>query len=111
MAFPTTTIYHLPMMHSDHAPILAVLKSTSRKTRKPFRFDNWWLMDQQYQEVAQESWSKSSSRIFTQKTRYLAADLRSWRRSKPRNCDMLATIEAQLLDEQSKPPDQQDYNL
>lgn len=36
LAFPTATIYHLPMMHSDHAPILAVLNSRSRKPSKPF---------------------------------------------------------------------------
>ena len=42
-AFPTTTVYHLPMMKSDHAPILAVLNSTRTKTNKPFKFENWWL--------------------------------------------------------------------
>ena len=61
--------------------------------------------------IAYRSWRKSFSRTFTQKTRYLATDLKTWRRSKPRNCDTLAAIEAQLLDEQSKPPDQQDHNL
>jgi hypothetical protein len=28
LAFPATTIYHLPMMYSNHAPILAVLNSS-----------------------------------------------------------------------------------
>jgi hypothetical protein len=33
-SFPTTTIYHLPMMWSDHAPILAVLKSNRALNKK-----------------------------------------------------------------------------
>jgi hypothetical protein len=52
MAFPGTTIYHLSMMHSDHAPILAVLNSQHFRTTKPFRFENWWLMEQEYHTVA-----------------------------------------------------------
>lgn len=39
-AFPTTMVYHLPMMKSDHAPILAVPESSRPRTRKPFRFEN-----------------------------------------------------------------------
>jgi len=41
VAFPSTTIYHLPMLHSDHAPILAALNSTRYKTNRPFHFENW----------------------------------------------------------------------
>jgi hypothetical protein len=32
--FPTTTVYHLPMVRSDHEPILAVLDSNRNKTKK-----------------------------------------------------------------------------
>jgi hypothetical protein len=55
MAYPATTIYHLPMMYSDHAPILAVLNSQRVCTNKPFRFENWWLMEQEYHEVARKA--------------------------------------------------------
>jgi endonuclease/exonuclease/phosphatase family metal-dependent hydrolase len=67
MAFPSTTIYHLPMMYSDHAPILAVLNSRRARTNKPFRFKNWWLMEQEYHKVARQSWIRSSARSFNQK--------------------------------------------
>jgi endonuclease/exonuclease/phosphatase family metal-dependent hydrolase len=30
-AYPRTTVYHLPMLCSDHAPILTVLNSTRQK--------------------------------------------------------------------------------
>jgi hypothetical protein len=44
-SFPSTTIYHLPMMYSDHAPILAGLNSTRPCINKPFRFKSWWLLE------------------------------------------------------------------
>jgi hypothetical protein len=34
--FPTTTVYHLPMMSSDHAPILAVLNSNRARIKNLF---------------------------------------------------------------------------
>jgi len=36
LMFPATTVYHLPMMYSDHAPILAVLNSQRPRITKPF---------------------------------------------------------------------------
>jgi hypothetical protein len=54
VAFPSTTIYHLPMLRSDHVPILAVLNSNHFKTNRPFRFENWWLREQEYHMVAQQ---------------------------------------------------------
>jgi len=99
------------MMRSDHAPILAVLNSQRIHTNKPFRFENWWLMEQDYQAVAQGSWQRSWSRSFTQKINYLASDLRRSRRGKPRNLDLLADIENQLLQQQSKPPPHQYFSV
>jgi len=99
------------MLYSDHAPILAVLNSQRVRTNKPFRFENWWLMEQEYHEVARQSWLRSSARTFAQKTGYLAADLRTWRRKKPRNNDLLTQIEAQLLAQQNIHPSQQNQSL
>ena len=90
LAFPSTAIYHLPMMYSDHAPILATLNSQRPRLSKPFRFENWWLMDKDYHHIAQTSWNKSSNRVFSQKLKFLAADLKKWRKSKPKNTDLLA---------------------
>ena len=103
-AFPTTTVYHLPMMKSDHAPILAVLNSTRTKTNKPFKFENWWLLEQDFQQVAKNSWQKSHWRPFHEKARYLAYDLKTWRKTKPKLNDQLQTIEHQLLQQQTLPP-------
>jgi endonuclease/exonuclease/phosphatase family metal-dependent hydrolase len=58
--FPATTVYHLPMLRSDHAPILTMLHSNRARTNKPFCFENWWLMEQDFQEVAKQSWQRSA---------------------------------------------------
>jgi hypothetical protein len=109
--FPATTIYHLPMMYSDHAPILAVLNSTRPRTNKPFRFENWWLMEHDFQNIAQQSWQRSSTRDFSYKTKFLAADLKKWRRKKPKNNVLLVQIENQILEQQNLHPSRQNHSL
>jgi hypothetical protein len=111
LSFPSTTIYHLPMMYSDHAPILAVLNSERPRTNKPFRFENWWLSEQEYEDIARQSWQRSSTRDFSHKIKFLAADLRKWRRKQPRNNDLLAQIETQILDQQNLAPLLQNHTL
>jgi hypothetical protein len=44
------------MMCNDHAPIPAVLNSTRPHTNKPFHFEKWWLMEHDFQDIAQQSW-------------------------------------------------------
>lgn len=55
MAYPQTTVYHLPMLRSNHAPILTLLDSNRHPAAKPFRFEIWWLMEQDYEEIAKAS--------------------------------------------------------
>lgn len=110
-AYPNTTVYHLPMLRSDHAPILAILNSSRCRTNKPFRFENWWLMEQEYEDIAKTSWQRSTTRPFHKKANYLATDLKKWHRAKPKLADQLATVEDQLLQDQLKPPSQQDFQL
>jgi hypothetical protein len=47
-AFPTSTVLHLPMMYIDHAPILLLPTSQHQKPQKPFRFENWWLLEDDF---------------------------------------------------------------
>jgi len=98
-------------MYSDHAPILAVPNSQRRRTCKPFRFENWWLMENEYKDIAKQSWQRSTNRDFSQKTKFLAADIRKWRKRKPRNSDLLQQIENQILQQQNLPPSLQDHTL
>jgi hypothetical protein len=68
-------------------------------------------MEQDYQQVVQQSWIRSVLRDFAAKTRYLAADLRKWRKKKPRLKDQLEAVESQILQQQMKPPQHQDFDL
>jgi hypothetical protein len=109
--FPTSLVLHLPMMYNDHAPILLLSVSNRQRPKKPFRFENWWLMEEDFQDVAQTSWNRSASHSFSHKTRFLAADLRKWRRLKPKTRDQLQSIEEQILADQSLHPSQQNPTL
>jgi len=110
-AYPRTTVYHLPMLRGDHAPILTILDSNHPRTNVVFRFENWWLMEQDYVDVAKTSWLKSSNRTFHQKTKYLAADVKKWRKTKPSIFKQLGDIESLHLQQQAKPPHQQDFDI
>jgi hypothetical protein len=66
--------------------------------------------EQEYHENAKNSWQHSTTREFSQKTKFLAPDLRKLRK-KPRNSDLLAQIENQILDQQSLHPSQQNHAL
>lgn len=109
--FPSTTVYHLHMMYSDHAPIPLLVCAQWQRPNKPFRFENWWLIEQDFQETAHLSWQHSSNHPFSHKTRFLAADLKKWRKKKPKNSDQLANIEAQILVQQSLHRSNQNHTL
>ncbi|GJN40320.1 hypothetical protein PR202_gb29523 [Eleusine coracana subsp. coracana] len=108
--FPTTTVYHLPMFYNDHAPVLAVLQSKVNKTRKPFWFENWWLLEKDFQPTAIQSWNKTASKAFNACI-HLAKDLKIWSRKKKPINEQLATLEDQLLTQQNLSPDQQNHSL
>ena len=105
-----TAVYHLPMLQGDHAPILTMMYSMRPQTNRFFRFENWWILEQEFSEVAKQSWEKSTSRPFHLKTKYLAYDLKKWRKAKPNIPTQLSTIEDLLLRHQSKPPHLQDFS-
>lgn len=108
MAFPATAIFHLPMIYSDHAAILAVLHSnTSRKPKRQFRFENWWLLEPDYNKTANESWIKSHGIPFHKRTNHLAKDLKVWSKKKKPINQQLATIEISILQQQNLPPQHQ----
>jgi len=99
------------MLKSDHAPILAVLNSSRGKFSKPFNFENWWLLTDDFENIAKASWHKSCNRPFHLKTHFLAKDLIKLQKAKPKNSDVLRTIEDKLLTLQMNPLGQQNPTL
>jgi endogenous inhibitor of DNA gyrase (YacG/DUF329 family) len=61
-------------------------------------------MEQDYDKMAKTSWSCSASKPFCQKAKYLAVDLKRWCKNKPRLSNQTATVEDQILQQQTKPP-------
>ncbi|PNT74998.1 hypothetical protein BRADI_1g26043v3 [Brachypodium distachyon] len=46
--FPNANVYNLPIMLSDHAPVLAVLHFKFKKPTYQFKFENWWLLEEDF---------------------------------------------------------------
>jgi hypothetical protein len=109
--FPTADVYHLPMMRSDHAPIFMVLQSNRAKEKRLFRFENFWLAENDFKQIVKQSWNLSRNTYFQRKLQYLATDLKVWRRTKPKLSDSQQVIEDQLLLLHSKPPHQQNFPI
>jgi hypothetical protein len=110
-AFPTTTVLHLPMMYNDHAPILLLPTSQHQRPKKPFLFENWWLVEEDFQQTAQQSWHLSAHRFISHKIRFLPSDIKKWRSKKPKTRDQLQSIEDQILNQQSLHPSNQNHTL
>jgi endonuclease/exonuclease/phosphatase family metal-dependent hydrolase len=46
--FPNTNVFNLPIMLSDHAPILVSTESHFRRPKLSFKFENWWMMENDF---------------------------------------------------------------
>ncbi|KAF2926841.1 hypothetical protein DAI22_06g159100 [Oryza sativa Japonica Group] len=55
--FPNTNVYHIPLIYGDHAPILVLLNPNFRKPKRSFKFENWWLLEEDFNTVAKNSWN------------------------------------------------------
>jgi hypothetical protein len=68
-------------------------------------------LEQEFQDIPQQSWQCSSAWNFSHKTYFLATDLKKWRKEKQRNCVLIAQIEFQILQQQSLHPSLQNHSL
>jgi hypothetical protein len=89
--------YDVERSHPHPAPPYL---STS-KPQKLVCFENWWLLEEDFQETAQQSWRLSTQRSISHKLRFLVADLKKWRAKKPKTRDHLQSIEDQILSQQN----------
>ena len=66
--FPNTNVFNLPIILSDHAPILISTGSTFRRPKLQFKFENWWTYEEDFQGVAKNAWSASINKAFHART-------------------------------------------
>lgn len=108
--FPNANIYNLPILQGDHAPIMAVLHSKFKKPTYHFKFENWWLLEDDFQGTAKQAWEATHNYQFTARTRYLTGALKSWRKKKKPLQNQLNDIEEKIKEIQEKPFQEQDHN-
>jgi hypothetical protein len=80
--FPNTNVFNLPIILGDHAPILVSTESQYRKPRLNFKFENWWTMEEDFQNVAKSAWYSSADKPFHSRTTNLAGTLKKWCKKK-----------------------------
>lgn len=80
---PDYQVRHLPIIASDHSPILHIYVSHPLPRTKCFRFENiMWHSYQSFQEVVTSNWASSSSNNLHIKDKLtsLASKLQEWTR-------------------------------
>ena len=54
--YPRYALRNLPIIHSDHGPILIDFEFTQAFRRRPFRFERMWLLHPTCKSVVQKAW-------------------------------------------------------
>jgi hypothetical protein len=82
--YPVTKVYNMPLIHtfSDHAPILLSTNGKVNKTKNHFKFENWWLKEDDFQNHAKSSWQQSRGKPYHIRSNQLAASLKIWCKKK-----------------------------
>lgn len=109
--FPNTNVFNLPIILSDHAPILVSTESQFRRPKLNFKFENWWIMEEDFQNVAKSAWCSSINQSFHTRTTNLAGTLKKWCKKKKPIQQQLATLQDQINTIQKQPIQDQDHCL
>ncbi|KAF7808425.1 reverse transcriptase [Senna tora] len=80
--FPKTSLSALPIAASDHSPLVLDSCGFKRFCKRPFRFENLWLLFYRCQHVVSNSWdiniNSSPDIVLHEKLNWLRGNLRSW---------------------------------
>lgn len=109
--YPNINVYNLPIILSDHVPILLSTDATSHKPKRNFKFENWWLMEKDFQSYAKAVWRSSVNKSFHNRTTNLEGALKRWCRKKKPIEQELESIGEQIKNIQMKPIQAQDHAL
>lgn len=79
MRFQNTSVKHLPMLHSDHSPLLINLDcQQQRKKKHNFRFCAEWLMDKSFYDTVNQAWRQNDE--FSDNIKNIIPTLEEWNR-------------------------------
>jgi hypothetical protein len=101
----------MPIFHtlSDHATILLSTEGPVRRIKKTFKFENWWLKENDFNDYAKKVWNVSKNKSFSNRTNHLAGQLKIWCKKKKPLQQELNSLEEQIKAIQMKPSQQQDH--
>ncbi|KAK9265469.1 hypothetical protein L1049_012595 [Liquidambar formosana] len=57
--YPNAWVDNLPIMGSDHGPILLVTDKETNKGRKPFKFETVWMDSPKMENIVRDAWSSN----------------------------------------------------
>jgi hypothetical protein len=109
--FPNTNVFNLPIMFGDHAPILVSTESQFRRPKHHFKFENWWTMEDDFQDIAKNAWVATVHKPFHARTTNLAGTLKRWCKKKKPIQQQLEVIQDQINNIQLQPVHMQDHSL
>lgn len=69
---PNTKVLNLPIILSDHAPILISTDGQFCRPKQSFKFENWWLTKSDFQAHAKAAWNIKRNALFSVMTNALA---------------------------------------
>ena len=73
---------NLPIILSDHAPILISMDGNFSKPKQTFKFENWWLLEKDFSDFSKLAWNTARSASFLAKSSSLAGSLKKWCKKK-----------------------------
>ena len=88
ISYPNTTTKSLDMTPSNHTPCVVSI-STAIPKSKVFRFENFWMLNEQFIEVVSKSWATPNhhtdrAKSLTAKLKLLRKKLKEWHAAKTR---------------------------
>jgi hypothetical protein len=86
LSYPNTSVKALDMIPSDHVPCFVSIATMIPKC-KIFRFENFWLCQEQFTEIVVDCWNSpvhasDAAMILTAKFKSLRKKLKEWQASK-----------------------------
>lgn len=107
--YPSSNVFNLPIIFSDHAPIILSTETQCQNPRRSFKFESWWLMEKDFH--AHNIWIGSSNKSFHNRTTNLACALRTWCKMKKPIQQELDNLGEQIKNVQMQPAQVQNHSL
>jgi hypothetical protein len=64
--YPISNVYNMPIIHnlSNHAAILLSTEGPVSRVKHSFKFENWWIKEQDFQDHAKTAWFSYLNKLF-----------------------------------------------